>query len=77
MKDERRTRYKTKRMNHHRIVAEICHEIGLIKEIDKIVGRGDRKVNSGEATLAMVENGLGFSSRAFYLVSDLVRSFAV
>ena len=67
-------RYETQRMDHHEIVAEICHEIGLVKQIDQIAGRGERKVSCGEATLAMVLNGLGFSSRALYLVSDFLRN---
>jgi transposase len=67
-------RYETQRMDHHGIVAGICHEIGLVEQIDQIVGRGERKVSCGEATLAMVLNGLGFSSRALYLVSDFLRN---
>jgi hypothetical protein len=67
-------RYEAQRMDHHGIVAGICHEIGLVEEIDQIVGRGERKVSCGEATLAMLLNGLGFSSRALYLVSDFLRN---
>jgi len=67
-------RYETQRMDHHGIVAGICHEIGLVEQIDQIVGRGERKVSCGEAALAMVLNGLGFSSRALYLVSDFLRN---
>ena len=37
-------------------------------------GCGERKVSCGEAALAMVLNGLGFSSRALYLVSDFLRN---
>ena len=67
-------RYETQRMDYHGIVAGICHEIGLVEEIDQIVSRGERKVSCGEATLAMELNGLGFSSQALYLVSDFLRN---
>lgn len=66
--------YETKRMDHHGIVAGICHEVGLVEKIDQIVGRGERKVSCGEATLAMVLNGLGFSSRALYMMPDFLRN---
>ncbi len=58
-------RYETQRMDHYGIVAGICHEIGLVEEIDQIVDCGERKVSCSEAILAMVLNGLGFSSRVF------------
>jgi transposase len=67
-------RYETQRMDHHGIVAGLCHEVGLVEQIDQIVGRGERKVSCGEATLAMVLNRLGFSSRALYLMTDFLRN---
>jgi len=33
----------------------ICDEIGLVEQIDQIVGRGERKMSCGERVLAMVE----------------------
>lgn len=67
-------RFETQRMDHHGIVAGICHEIGLVEQIDQTVGRGERKVSCGEAALAMVLNGLGFSSRALYLMPGFLRN---
>lgn len=67
-------RFETQRMDHHGIVAGICHEIGLVEQIDQEIGRGERKVSCGEATLAMVLNGLGFNSRALYLIADYLRN---
>lgn len=60
--------FKTKRIDHLGIVAGICHEIGLIAAIDQAVGPSERKVNCGSAVQAMVFNGLGFTSRALYLM---------
>jgi transposase len=49
-------------------VAETCHEIGLMEAIDRAVGPSQRKVSCGAAVQAMVLNGLGFTSRALYLM---------
>ena len=61
-------RFETKRLDHLGIVAGICHEIGLIEQINRVVGGSERKVSCGAAVQAMVLNALGFSSRALYLV---------
>lgn len=60
--------FETKRIDHLGIVAGICHEIGLMEAIDQAVGPGERKVSCGAAVQAMVLNGLGFTSRALYLM---------
>lgn len=62
--------YRTERLDHLGIVAGVCREIGLIEMIDEQVGHEDRKVSVGQATQAMVLNGLGFSSRALYLTPE-------
>ena len=60
--------YETKRIDHLGLAAGICHEIDLIETIDQAVGPSDRKVSCGAAVQAMVLNGLGFTSRALYLM---------
>jgi transposase len=62
--------YETKRLDHLGIVAGICREIGLAEVIDQRVGPSERQVSVGQATQAMVLNGLGFSSRALYLTPE-------
>ena len=62
--------YETKRLDHLGIVAGICQEIGLADIIDAQVGPSGRQVSVGQATQAMVLNGLGFSSRALYLTPE-------
>ena len=53
--------YESKIIDHLGIVAGVCDEIGLVEEIDKIVGVNDKqKVTTGEAVMAMVINGLWF-----------------
>ena len=61
-------RYETQRIDHLGIVAGISQEIGLIAEIDRLVGVSEKKVSHGQAVLAMILNALGFSGRALYLM---------
>lgn len=61
-------RFETKRIDHLGIVAGACHEVGLIEAVDRAVGLSERKVSCGAAVQAMVLNGLGFTSRALYLM---------
>jgi transposase len=65
--------YTSKRLDHLGIVAGICRRIGLIEQVDEIVGPTDRKVSVGQALQAMVLNGLGFVSRPLYLTSEFFR----
>lgn len=67
---KQRVDYETKRLDHLGIVAGICQEIGLAEVIDEQVGENGRLVSVGQATQAMVLNGLGFSSRALYLTPE-------
>jgi len=62
-------KYTTKVMNHLGIVAGICNEINLIKNIDTFIPAPKRKVSTGQAVQSMVLNALGFSNRALYLHS--------
>src|SRR3972149_6345691 len=66
--------FETQRIDHLGIVAGMCHEIGLIEQIDHAVGSGERKVPCGEAVQAMVLNALGFTSRALYLMPDYLNN---
>ena len=63
-------KYETQRIDHLGIVAGISQEIGLIAEIDRIVGTDERKISCGQSVQALVLNALGFSSRALYLMPD-------
>jgi transposase len=68
MSTEQQPSFETQRIDHLGIAAGICHEIGLIGAINQAVGPTDRKVSCGAAAQAMVLNGLGFTSRALYLM---------
>jgi transposase len=67
--------YETKRIEHLGIVAGICREIDLVNIIDESLPTpSNRKLSCGEATLAMVLNGLGFTGRALYLMPEYMEN---
>src|SRR5574341_1143872 len=66
--------YASKNIDHLGIVAGVCHEIGLVEEIDKIVGITGQKVTTGEAVMAMLINCLGFVNRPLYLSPEFMKN---
>jgi transposase len=55
-------------IDHLGIVAGIIDEIGLVEEIDHLLGTHSQEhVSSGQALKAMILNGLGFVSAPLYL----------
>jgi transposase len=61
---------RSERLDHLGIVAGVCQEIGLVDYLDTLAGSGQQQVSVGTATVAMILNGLGFSNRRLYLVSQ-------
>ena len=61
---------QVERLDHLGIVAGICQEIGLVASLDALAGPSQQDVSIGTATVAMILNGLGFSNRRLYLVSQ-------
>ncbi len=61
---------RVERLDHLGIVAGICREIGLAEYLDARAGPSQQQVSVGTATMAMILNGLGFSNRRLYLVSQ-------
>lgn len=57
-------------LNHLGIVAEVCREIRVAEWLDAQDPTSRQRVSVGTATVAMVLNGLGFSNRQLYLVSQ-------
>lgn len=62
--------YITEDLHHFGIVAGVCEEIDLIKQIDARITDTGRKVSVGQAVQAMVLNGLGLTGRAMYLTPE-------
>jgi hypothetical protein len=50
--------------------AGVCQEIGLAAYLDALASPSQQQVSVGTATVAMILNGLGFSNRRLYLVSQ-------
>ncbi len=48
----------------------MCQEIGLAAYLDALAGPSHQQVSGGTATVAKILNGLGFSNRRLYLVSQ-------
>jgi transposase len=65
---------RVERLDHMGIVAGICREIGLAEYLDQLAGPSQQQVSVGTATVAMILNGLGFSNRRLYLVSQFFAS---
>jgi transposase len=68
MRGQRRMRVE--RLDHLGIVAGVCQEMGLAEYLDAVSGPSQQQVSVGTATVAMILNGLGFSNRRLYLVSQ-------
>ena len=67
--------YVSKNIDHLGIVAAVCKEIGLVEEVDKIIGVNDKQiVTTGESLMAMVINGLGFVNRPLYLTPEFMKN---
>ncbi|MCP4362231.1 MAG: DUF4277 domain-containing protein, partial [Chloroflexi bacterium] len=67
--------YEIKRIDHLGIVAGICREIDLVNIIDhSLPTPSTRNVSCGEATLAMILNGLGFTGRTLYLMPEYMEN---
>src|SRR5713226_2477043 len=62
--------YVNERLDHLGIVAGVCREIGLAEWLDAQEPGNRQQVSVGTATTAMLLNGLGFSNRQLYLVSQ-------
>jgi len=64
--------YKSKNLDHLGLVSAMCAELQIAKEIDEAIPSSspDRKVSTGQLVVAMILNGLGFTSKALYLTPN-------
>lgn len=63
---------KTLAMDHHGIVASLCKELKIAQRIDEKISDNDKRqvVSPGQAVVAMILNGLGFTNRRLYLTTQ-------
>ena len=67
--------YQFKNLNHLGLVAAMCRELKIAKYIDaRITNDADeRNVTIGQAVVAMIINGLGFTGQTMYLFPEFLR----
>jgi transposase len=66
---------KTAVMDHHGLVAALCHDLKISERIDRrLLPDSQRKVSPGIASIAMIINGLGFTNRTLYLTHRFFES---
>jgi transposase len=63
---------ETLAMDHHGIVASMCKELRIAQRIDEKISDHDKRqvVSPGQAVVAMILNGLGFTNRRLYLTQQ-------
>ena len=59
--------YTSKNLDHLGLVAQMCRELKIAETINRSIPSGDKKVSNGDAVVAMIINGLGFTNQPMYL----------
>lgn len=61
----------TKHLGHLGLVAQMCKELKIAERVDKLIPSSDDKlVSYGELMVAMIINGLGFTSRPLHVFPE-------
>lgn len=64
-------------LDHCGIIAGICDRMGLVEQIDRLLGTHPQEIISpGQAVKAMLLNGLGFVNAPLYLFEKFFVGFA-
>jgi transposase len=62
-------------LDHHGLVAAVCKDLRIAERIDACLKvHKDRKVSPGQAVVALILNGLGFTNRRLYLTPQFFKS---
>ena len=59
--------YTSKNLDHLGLVAQMCRELEIAETINDCIPSGGKTVSNGDAVVAMIINGLGFTSQPMYL----------
>lgn len=65
-----------KNLDHHGLVAATIKDLGIIEKINRQIKKDKdsrRQVNTGEAIAVLILNGLGFTNRRLYMVSQFFK----
>lgn len=64
----------TKTLDHHGLVAATCRELEIVEIIDRVIKPDVREnLTTGECVLAMILNGLGFTTRPLYITPQFFK----
>lgn len=76
--DGKRIEIEVKNLDHLGIVAGIIDEIGLVEQVNELLGTHKQEViTPGQVLKAMILNGLGFVSAPLYLFSQFFEGKAI
>lgn len=68
---------EVKNIDHLGLVAGVIDEIGLVEQINQLLGQhSTEKVSAGHVVKAMILNGLGFVSGGLYMFSKFFEGLA-
>jgi hypothetical protein len=68
MYDYENPQVASQNLDHLGLVGSACHDLGIARKLDNLLGvHEDRRVSPGQAIVAMIINGHGFSARRLYL----------
>ena len=66
---------QTVNMDHNGLIAALCKDLKVVERIDaRLKSNSQRKVSPGQAVVAMILNGLGFTNRRLYLTHQFFAS---
>lgn len=66
---------QTNSFEHHGIIEAICMDLKISGRIDKVLTVPEKRVvTPGQAVVAMILNGLGFTDRRLYLTAQYFES---
>jgi len=69
---------KTFPLDHHGLIAAVCNDLRIAERIDAEMAVHEKRVVSpGQAAVALILNGLGFTNRRLYLTPQFFESKAV
>ncbi len=69
---------QTVNMDHHGLIAALCSDLKVAERIDTgLKNHPQRKVSAGQAVIAMILNGLGFTNRRLYLTHQFFASKSI
>ena len=67
--------FEISRLDHHGVVSGVIKDLGLIDQIDRLLGVHDQsQVSHGEAIAGMILNGFGFTDRPLSISPQFSRT---